>query len=74
MGPIVEKLTTEFKGKVEVRTYNVDTDQAAAALFTQMGGTGVPEFYLIKSDGTLDEHVIGGIAEADLRALMTAAK
>lgn len=74
MGPIVEKLAAEFKGKVDVRVYNVGTDQAASALFGQMGGTGVPEFFLIKSDGTIDEHIIGGIAEGDLRALMDAAK
>lgn len=67
MGPIVEALKAEYAGTVDVRVYDVGTDRAANAVFTQMGGTGVPEFYFINSSGQLVDRIIGGASEGALR-------
>lgn len=39
--------------------YKVDEDQEAANVFTSLGGTGVPEFFFIDKDGTIQNHMIG---------------
>lgn len=72
MGPIVESLKTEYDGKVDVRVYNVGTDQAAYDVFTKLGGTGVPEFYFINTSGQLVDRIIGGAAEQDIKTKLDA--
>lgn len=62
---MVDRLKQQYEGKVEFRNYKVDADQAAIKVFTQLGGTGVPEFYFINSDGTLANKIIGGTDEAN---------
>lgn len=72
MGPIVEALKAEYAGKVDVRVYDVATDQAAYDVFVKMGGTGVPEFYFINSQGQLVDRIIGGDSEQTLRTKLDA--
>lgn len=74
MGPIVEALKSEYAGTVDVRVYDVGTDQAAYDVFVKLGGTGVPEFYFINSEGQLVDRIIGGSAEQELRAKLDALK
>lgn len=72
MGPIVDALKAEYAGKVDVRVYDVGTDQAAYDVFVKMGGTGVPEFYFINTQGQLVDRIIGGESEQVLRTKLDA--
>ena len=74
MGPIVEALKAEYAGKVDIRIYDVATDQAAYDVFVKMGGTGVPEFHFINSQGQRVDTIIGGDSEQALRDKLYALK
>ena len=49
-----------------MRVYLVDENQEAANVFTSLGGTGVPEFYFIGEDGSIQNHMIGYEGDAAL--------
>lgn len=46
--------------------YLVDENQEASQVFTELGGTGVPEFYFIDKAGTIQNHMIGYEGDAAL--------
>lgn len=39
--------------------YLVDENSEASQVFTELGGTGVPEFYFIDKNGAIQNHMIG---------------
>jgi thioredoxin-related protein len=75
MKPVVDRLTQEFSGRVDVRRENVGGgDAAAEALANRYQVQYVPTFVFLNSDGSKADLVVGGLDEAALRAKMTALK
>lgn len=63
LGPIVDKLATEFKDKVKVGKCDIDKNPDVAGAF---GVMGVPTLVFFKDGEVVDQHV-GLLAEAQLR-------
>lgn len=63
LGPIVDKLATEFKGKVKVGKCDIDQNPEVAA---EYGIMGVPTLIFFKNGEMVDQHV-GLLQEAALR-------
>jgi thioredoxin-like negative regulator of GroEL len=72
MAPVVDRLKTEYEGKVEFRLLNADTDPEAASLGAQFDIQYVPTFVLLDSDGSVSEVIIGEVSEQDLRDALDA--
>ncbi len=73
MRPVVDRLTKEFSGKVDVRQLNVSGgDAAAEALANQYQVQYVPTFVLLNADGSKADFVVGSLDEAALRTKMAA--
>jgi thioredoxin-like negative regulator of GroEL len=71
MKPVVDRLTQEFSGKVEVRRLNVGGgDPAAEQVANQYQVQYVPTFVLLNSDGSKADLVVGSLAEDALRTKM----
>lgn len=62
MGPVIEDLNEEFKGKVKFGKVNVEDNPEIASKY---GISSIPNFILIK-DGTIVEQVMGAINQEDL--------
>lgn len=72
MKPVVDRLTQEFSGRVEVRRLNVGGgDPAAEQVANQYQVQYVPTFVLLNSDGSKADLVVGSLSEEALRAKMT---
>lgn len=71
---MVDRLKTQYQGKVDIRTLKVDSNQEAYKLLDQLGGTGVPEFYFIGTDGTLVNKIIGPADENTFKGYLDALK
>ncbi|MBX3461376.1 MAG: thioredoxin [Planctomycetes bacterium] len=54
LGPIVDRLATEFKGKVSVAKLDIDKNPEIAASF---GVMGVPTLIFFKNGEVVDQHV-----------------
>jgi thioredoxin 1 len=65
MAPVVEKLATEYEGKVIIGKMSVE-DEANQALAAQMNIRGIPAFKVFKDGQVIDEFV-GMVGEAGLR-------
>jgi len=63
LGPIVDKLATEFSGKVKIGKCDIDKNPDVAGAF---GVMGVPTLVFFKDGEVVDQHV-GLLAEAQLR-------
>jgi len=74
MKPLVERLEQTYKGKVEVRKLNVETDQAAIELATKMGVQYVPTFVFVNSNGVSSKTVVGEMTEQNMSAAVDALK
>lgn len=74
MAPVVDRLTDEYAGTVEIRAMNVETDAAAADLASSFRVQYVPTFVLLNADGSTANTLVGEIAEEDLRAALDALK
>lgn len=75
MKPVVDRLTQEFSGRVEVRRLNVGGgDPAAEQVANQYQVQYVPTFVFLNADGSKADMVVGSIDEATLRAKMAALK
>jgi thioredoxin-like negative regulator of GroEL len=72
MAPVVDRLKTEYEGKVEFRLLNADTDPDAASLGARFAVQYVPTFVLLDSDGTQRDMIVGEVSEDDLRAALDA--
>ena len=64
LGPIVDKLATEFKGKAKVGKCDIDQNPDVASAY---GVMGVPTLVFFKDGQVVDTHV-GLLPEAALRA------
>lgn len=75
MKPVVDRLTEEFAGRVDVRRENVSGgDAAAEVLANQFQVQYVPTFVFLNADGSKADLVVGSLDEASLRAKLTALK
>ena len=74
MKPVVDRLEKQYKGKVEFRLVNVDTDQRGGELMQQFGTQYVPTFVFISSDGTTAGKRIGETSEQQMRSALDALK
>lgn len=66
MTPIVNGLTDEFKGQVDVHQLNA-ADQANIQLQNEYGLRGHPSFVILDSDGRSVQTLIGPQSETVLR-------
>lgn len=74
MKPLVEGLEKQYAGKVEFRRLNVETDQAAISLATQLQLQYVPSFVFANADGSIAAQVVGEQTEEQLKAAIDALK
>ncbi len=72
MAPVVDGLTAEYAGKVEIRQMNVETDDAAADLATSFRVQYVPTFVFVNADGTTSDTLVGEVTEAKLKDALNA--
>lgn len=70
MKPVVDRLKTQYEGKVEFRLYNVDESSEGQRLMQQYGAQYVPTFVFLNSDGTEAKRLVGETAENDMRAVL----
>lgn len=75
MKPVVDRLSKEFKGRVEFRRYDVDAPGSdGQRLATKMGVQYVPTFVFVNADGSGAGQVVGGMSEQALRARLESLK
>jgi thioredoxin 1 len=67
LGPIVDKLATEFTGKVKIGKCDIDKNPDVASAF---GVMGVPTLVFFKNGEVVDQHV-GLLPEDALRDKLT---
>jgi thioredoxin-like negative regulator of GroEL len=69
MEPIVDGFASQFKGKVEVKKINADTDPSAVTFKIRV----VPTYIFLDGSGAVIERQEGGNPEAMLKAFQKAA-
>jgi thioredoxin-like negative regulator of GroEL len=74
MAPVVDRLTEEYKGDVEIRALNVEDDEEAARMASGFRVQYVPTFVLVDADGTAVNTLGGELDEGDLRDALDAIK
>jgi thioredoxin-like negative regulator of GroEL len=74
MAPVVDRLKTQYQGKVEFRLYNVEKDAEGAQLANEFGAQFVPTFVLVNSDGSRADTIVGSVSEEQLRKALDALK
>lgn len=74
MAPVVDRLKTQYEGKVEFRLYNVEKDAEGARLANEFGAQFVPTFVLVNSDGSRADTIVGSVSEEQLRKALDALK
>ena len=75
MKPVVDGLTKEYKGKVDVVRVNVDAPTAAQRqLEKDFGVSAIPTFLFLNADGTVANKVIGETKEAAMRTQLDSLK
>ena len=74
MAPVVDRLTEEYRGTVEVRALNVEKDEQAADLASQFRVQYVPTFVFLNADGTTADVLVGEVSEDALREAISAMK
>ena len=74
MAPVVDRLTEEYEGTVEIRALNVEEDAAAAELASSYRVQYVPTFVFVNADGTTSETLVGELEESALRDALDALK
>ncbi len=74
MAPVVDRLTDEYEGTIEIRAMNVENDEAAAQLASSFRVQYVPTFVFVRADGTTAETLVGEVSEDALRGTLDALK
>jgi thioredoxin 1 len=74
MAPVVDGLAEEYRGIVEIRQLDVESDSAAAALASGFRVQYVPTFVFVNADGTTSDTIVGEVSEAKLRSALDALK
>jgi thioredoxin-like negative regulator of GroEL len=73
MKPVVDRLTTDYSGKVDIVKMPLDTgDAAAEKLANAFGVQYVPTFVLVDSKGVKQDLIVGETSEDGLRAKLDA--
>jgi thioredoxin-related protein len=73
MKPVVDRLTKEYAGKVDIKKMSLNgDDQTAEELATTFGVQYVPTFVFVDSQGARQGLVVGETAESTLRAKLDA--
>ena len=73
MKPLVERLASQYAGKVETRRYVDSGDAVGDALATTLNIQYVPTFVFVNSDGSISgQMIVGETDEATLRARIDA--
>lgn len=72
MAPVVDRLTDEYEGIVEIRAMNVEKDDEAARLASGFRVQYVPTFVFVGADGTTENTLVGEVSEDDLRDALDA--
>jgi thioredoxin-like negative regulator of GroEL len=68
MKPLVERLTTAYKGKVDFRVYVDSGDPVGDQIAQQLDIQYVPSFVFVNTDGSLSGRmIVGGTDETTLR-------
>ena len=66
---MVDRLKSEYEGRVEFRLLNVDTDAEGAALASELGAQFVPTFVFLNADGSKSDMFAGGTEDQIVKAL-----
>ena len=75
MKPLVERLESEYKGRVEFRIYVDSGDPVGDQLAQQLGVQYVPTFAFVNADGSLSgQPIVGGVTEDVLRGRLDTLK
>lgn len=74
MKPVVDGLEKQYKGKVEFRLINADTDPQAQSLSQKYGITAVPTFVFLNTDGTEATRLLGEQPENQMRKTLDSLK
>lgn len=74
MAPVVDRLTREYAGKVEIRAMNVEKDKAASDLASGFKVQYVPTFVFLNADGSVVDTIVGEASESQLKAALDALK
>ncbi len=75
MKPVVDRLRTAYKGKVDVRRMDTGSgDPEVERLAQEFGIQYVPTFVFVDSKGVKQDLVVGETPEAALRAKLDALK
>ncbi|MRS12643.1 MAG: hypothetical protein EG823_06190 [Actinobacteria bacterium] len=63
MAPVVDRLTSEYEGIVEIRRMDVESDAGAASLASGFRVQYVPTFVFVDSDGATANTLVGEVSE-----------
>ncbi len=74
MAPVVDRLKSEYDGKVEFRLFDVDKDAEGQALMEQYGAQYVPTFVFVNTDGSAAGQLVGEQSEDAMRKQLDALK
>jgi len=74
MKPLVEGLEKTYKDKVEIRRYNVETDQTGVELAQKLGVQYVPTFLFVTAEGVVSKTLVGEQSEQAMVAGLDALK
>jgi len=66
VGPIVEELADEYKGKIKVAKLDVDSNKQVA---TKYGVRGIPTLMLFK-DGQIVDQIVGAVPKSRIKELL----
>jgi thiol-disulfide isomerase/thioredoxin len=74
MKPLVEGLEKTYKDTIEIRRYNVETDQTGVELAQKLGVQYVPTFLFVTKDGVVSKTLVGEQSEQGMVAALDALK
>ena len=66
VGPIVEELADEYKGKIKVAKLDVDSNKQIASKY---GVRGIPTLMLFK-DGQIVDQIVGAVPKSRIKELL----
>ncbi|MGO9566533.1 MAG: thioredoxin [Desulfomonilaceae bacterium] len=66
VGPIVEELAGEYKGKIKVAKLDVDNNKQVASKY---GVRGIPTLMLFK-DGQIVDQIVGAVPKSRIKELL----
>jgi thioredoxin 1 len=66
VGPIVEELAEEYKGKIKVAKLDVDNNKQVASKY---GVRGIPTLMLFK-DGQIVDQIVGAVSKSRIKELL----